>query len=373
MDVVRRASATPRTVRANCARLLDHQVPGWRGHTVATAAMSLRSAGIDVPGRGSSRRIAARNRLTPMVDPGGASISSIPPPGLLLGRGRGPPPSAQLGPRSDFRAGNWRNRRIGDRPCRARSPERRSRSGTTTPPTCGHRAAGRSGAAPGTAPLPAAPRVPPLSSEVTCGTAAMGVAMPRPRVPRRRTLRGTGGPARGGSGALPLGGAVPTRRRRNRRNRRGDRRTQKPVVASSDARRVRRVRRVSCGLLFRGRAGFAGGQVAGRKISGAESTQSSRPTLGDAGHRLSRVRFATTATGTLRQRGCHDPRGPRRSKIRDAPATTRGPRCAAAAHGCAVSDPRPVRALGINRPSAAASGPRAGASSRRSGTRAPPE
>jgi len=120
----------------------------------------------------------------------------------------------------------------------------------------------------------------------------MGVAMPRPRVPRRRTLRGTCGPVRGAPGRSPLRRRADPARSQSSQRPRGS--THATRCASS-----MRVECVEC-VGFRadscsgdGRAHR--GQVAA-KLSRADSTQSSQLTLGDAGHRLSRVRSATTAT-----------------------------------------------------------------------------
>ena len=82
VDVARRARAMPWTVRAGLARPLEHLAHDCRAQDALHAGdgrprRHRRSADIDVPGRGSSRRIAARNPMTLMVDPGGASSVDV--------------------------------------------------------------------------------------------------------------------------------------------------------------------------------------------------------------------------------------------------------------------------------------------------------
>ena len=121
-----------------------------------------------------------------------------------------------------------------------------------------------------------------------------GGAIPRGRAVQRRPLRGTGGPARAAPGRSPS--AAPCRR--------GDvaivataagidaRKTVVATGGSSSASSASICR----GLLLHGTPRGHRPQRRFRKISGAESTQSSGPTLRDTGQRFSGVVSATTAT-----------------------------------------------------------------------------
>ena len=103
-----------------------------------------------------------------------------------------------------------------------------------------------------------------------------------PRTPGHRR------PSAQGSGALPLRGHTPTRRRRDRRNPRGSTHANRCGSSSASSASICR------GLLLRGTPGFADGNVAGGRISGAASTQLSGPTLRDTRQRLAGVVTATT-------------------------------------------------------------------------------
>jgi len=91
-----------RTVRAGPARPLEQLAHDCRAQDALHAGDCRprrhgRSADIDVPCRGSSRGIVARNPMTLMVDPGGASMTSMSSssPGVLTGCRQGPPSSAR--------------------------------------------------------------------------------------------------------------------------------------------------------------------------------------------------------------------------------------------------------------------------------------
>jgi len=131
---------------------------------------------------------------------------------------------------------------------------------------------------------------PPLASQAVPKARPMGHSSPGPNGSAGAPSGETTG-RRGPRHEVPRVGGGGSRSRRNRRNRRGiDARN---LLMRGQDRRVRRMRRMFAGLPSSGRPR----RRHRRTSDGAESTQSSRPTLPDDGHRLAGVESAPSATG----------------------------------------------------------------------------